>query len=46
MCVDITEWEATRKVVEGLGQIDLLVNNAGVVKGSDFLTIRPDDIDV
>ena len=27
--VDVTDWDAARKVVESIGHIDLLVNNAG-----------------
>ena len=30
MNCDISNWEGARKVIEGLGPIDLLVNNAGV----------------
>ena len=29
MC-DLSDWDATRKVIESLGRIDLLVNNVGV----------------
>ena len=37
MCVDLSDWAATRKVVEELGPIDLLVNNAAVLSPMLFV---------
>ena len=37
MCVDLSDWAATRKVVEEIGPIDLLVNNAGIFAITPFL---------
>jgi len=31
VCVDVSDWNKTEEVVESLGDIDLLVNNAGVL---------------
>ena len=28
VCIDLADWDATRKAVEDIGAIDLLVNNA------------------
>lgn len=30
ICVDLSDWMQTKQAVEGLGDIDLLVNNAGI----------------
>lgn len=43
--LDITDWDATRKVVEKFGPIDLLVNNAGVIRHSHFLEVTKEDLD-
>ena len=37
MCVDLSDWAAARKAVKEIGPVDLLVNNAGVIKMSPFL---------
>lgn len=37
--VDLSDWDATRKVVESLGVIDHLVNSAGIVILQDFMEI-------
>ena len=39
VCVDLSDLENTKKVVEGLGPIDLLVNNAGVYEEQLFVDI-------
>ena len=44
--IDLTDWDATRTLVESLGPIDLLVNNAGVVARSPFLDVKRDDVDL
>jgi len=45
LTVDLCDWEATRKAVESVGHIDLLVNNAGVAVLQSFMTITPDSFD-
>ena len=46
LCVDLADWDATRKAVEGVGNIDLLVNNAGISIGLGLcLEASPDDFD-
>jgi len=45
VCVDLTDWEATRKAVEKLGPIDLLVNNAAITLGAVLLDIKPENFD-
>lgn len=42
---DLTDWEATRKQLETLEPMDHLINNAGIVTISPFLSIKPDDFD-
>jgi len=46
VCVDLADWSATRKAVEALPPIDLLVNNAAVAKLDEFLDVTPEDIDI
>lgn len=43
--VDLEDWDATRKVVEAIARIDLLVNNAGVNVLESFLDIQQDSFD-
>lgn len=43
--VDLEDWEATRKAVEGVGHIDLLVNNAGINVLESFLDIKQESFD-
>ncbi|KAK6187526.1 hypothetical protein SNE40_005530 [Patella caerulea] len=43
--VDLGDWDATRSAIEGLGDIDLLVNNAGVSRLDSFLNVKPEDFD-
>jgi len=45
VCVDLSDWAETRKAVESLPPIDLLVNNAGVAKLMSFLNVQQEDID-
>ncbi|KAI0233423.1 L-xylulose reductase [Lamellibrachia satsuma] len=37
VCVDLSDWAAARNAVKEIGPVDLLVNNAGVIKTSPFL---------
>ena len=39
VCVDLTNWENTKKAVESIGPIDLLVNNAAVLNPQPFLDV-------
>ena len=43
--VDLNDWSATRKTVESVLPIDLLVNNAGVFIGESFLHTTPESFD-
>jgi len=43
--VDLADWSATRRAVEDIGPIDLLVNNAGVNKLSPFLEMDEESYD-
>ena len=45
VCVDLGDWDATRKVVKSVLPIDMLVNNAGVAILNPFLTAKPEDFD-
>ncbi|XP_046468749.1 L-xylulose reductase-like isoform X1 [Neodiprion pinetum] len=43
---DLADWESTRAAIEGVGRIDLLVNNAAAARLDRFLDVKPDDVDV
>ena len=43
--MDLEDWNATRTVVDAIGHIDLLVNNAGVNVLESFLDIQQDSFD-
>ena len=43
--IDLTEWDATRSLLESLGHVDLLVNNAGVITIAPFLDFKKEDMD-
>ena len=45
MCVDLVDWKNTQNVVKSLGDIDLLVNNAGVQLPELFLDVTEDSFD-
>ncbi|KAK3602073.1 hypothetical protein CHS0354_014248 [Potamilus streckersoni] len=42
--VDVGDWKATKEVIEGLPTVDLLVNNAGVLKMGPILDTSEEDI--
>ena len=44
VCVDLSDWDSTRKAVDGIGPIDLLVNNAGYGVGTPFLDVTEDEL--
>lgn len=46
ICVDLRDWDATRKAVQSVLPIDLLVNNAAVVYLSPFLDATPETFDL
>ncbi|KAG7211972.1 hypothetical protein KM043_011173 [Ampulex compressa] len=46
ICVDLRDWDATKKAVQSILPIDLLVNNAGVAVLKPFLDLTPDDFDL
>ncbi|KAL6261422.1 hypothetical protein P5V15_006516 [Pogonomyrmex californicus] len=46
ICVDLQDWNATRKAVQNILPIDLLVNNAGVACISPFLDATPEEFDL
>ena len=43
--VDLRDWHATKALVEKLGPVDLLVNNAGNNILKSFLDVTKEDID-
>ena len=45
VCVDLSDWSAAREAVEKLGEIDLLVNNAGLYFPHHFLDAAETEID-
>ncbi|XP_048348087.1 L-xylulose reductase [Sphaerodactylus townsendi] len=45
VCVDVGDWEATEAALNGVGDIDLLVNNAGVALLEPFLEVTKEAFD-
>lgn len=43
--VDIAEWDKTRSIVQSIGPIDLLVNNAGITNWTSFLEVTKEELD-
>ncbi|CAL1680362.1 unnamed protein product [Lasius platythorax] len=46
VCVDLRDWDATRKAIQNILPIDLLVNNAGVACLTPFLDATPEGFDL
>lgn len=47
ICLDIAEdWHKTKKVIEEIGPVDCLVNNAAIAMCSSFLDTEPESIDM
>ena len=44
--IDLQNWNETKKIVEALGPVHHLVNNAGIVRGATFLDISEQDVDL
>jgi L-xylulose reductase len=42
---DLSDWEGTRKAVEGVGPVHLLVNSAGVAAITPFLDVKKSELD-
>ncbi|KAH6948142.1 hypothetical protein HPB50_023092 [Hyalomma asiaticum] len=45
VAVDLSDWDATERALANVGDVDLLVNNAGITKLEAIGEIRPDTID-
>lgn len=45
LCVDLNDWDATKKAVQSVLPIDLLVNNAAVAILEPFFDIKEQDFD-
>jgi len=45
VCVDLADWSATRAAVEALPPIDLLVNNAAILRNDSFFEMNPETFD-
>ncbi|XP_046584676.1 L-xylulose reductase-like isoform X1 [Haliotis rubra] len=42
---DLRDWDGSRKILEAVGCVDLLVNNAGVSRTAPFFEVTKDDCD-
>ena len=45
VCVDLCDWNETRKIVDSLGAFDGLVNSAGFINNQPFLECSPETFD-
>lgn len=45
VCVDLSDWEATRRLVDSIGHVDMLINNAGLAICESFLEMTPESFD-
>ncbi len=43
---DLCDWDATKKAVEAVGRIDILINNAGVASLESFVDVKPESFDM
>ena len=43
--VDLADWEKSRAMVESIGPIDLLVNNAAVCSWTPFFDVTKEELD-
>ncbi|KAJ8687135.1 hypothetical protein QAD02_022929 [Eretmocerus hayati] len=46
ICADLSDWNATKKAVESVLPIDLLVNNAGIAILDPVTSVKPEDFDL
>ncbi|XP_076286262.1 L-xylulose reductase [Lasioglossum baleicum] len=46
VCVDLLDWKATKKAIESVLPIDLLVNNAAVAVLQPFMEVTEEDFDL
>ena len=46
VCVDVCDLGAVEKIIQSLGPIHLLVNNAGVAKSQSVLDVTPEAYDM
>lgn len=45
ICVDLLDWDATRAALQNVGDVDGLVNSAGVALLENFLEATPQDFE-
>ncbi|GFR23909.1 hypothetical protein TNCT_342061 [Trichonephila clavata] len=45
LCLDISNWDLTKNALKGIGPIDLLVNNAGIMELKEYGTYTEHDVD-
>lgn len=45
LCVDLRDWDETRRLVKAVAPIDHLVNNAAISQTSYFEEVSPEQID-
>ena len=42
--IDLQDWHKTREVLKTIGHVDLLVNNAAIIKMAPFLETKKEDL--
>ena len=45
VCVDLADWQKTQAAIKSVGNVDLLVNNAGVTSIESALDVTADSFD-
>ncbi|KAG5874151.1 hypothetical protein JTB14_029461 [Gonioctena quinquepunctata] len=45
ICLDLSDWKQTEKLLKDIGPIDLLVNNAGLAILGALTEVKEDDVD-